>query len=521
LLQDNNSLNPNIITEFVKRAALNITVTERGQLDSSHNATLTSSVEGSATIISIVPEGTLVKEGQVVCELDSAELREKSKQQEIDLTQSKAALAQALEFLEIQKNQNESDIAAADLKLTIDKLELEKFEKGDYLQQQNEIKGEITLAKEDQTRAQENYDFSKRMTKKGYRSQNDLDADRIAVTRFNISVRIATEKLSVLENFTFKRIMAELEANDKESVRELVRVKRKAVSTLAQYEAEYKSAKLTSEVEQEKYDRLLRQIEACVLKAPQDGEVVYANNSGGRRGNDQQVIEEGATVRERQAIIKLPDVNHMKVDARIHESKIGMIRAGSKVLIRIDAYPNELFHGVIESVSSVPMSGSWPNYDLKEYETEITITDDVEKVNKLRPGLTAEIEIQVKSKADVLQVPVQSLISIGDKFIAFVTKDGESAHREVLIGETSDTAVEVLDGLAEGEEIVLNPRTSFSKKLNDLREQAKISDSSKTGKQGREKWPLPQKKKEDATDKTEDNKPVANKKSKAGGGKPE
>ena len=125
------------------------------------------------------------------------------------------------------------------------------------------------------------------------------------------------------------------------------------------------------------------------------------------RGSQPVVIEEGANVRERQRIIKLPDLNHMKVDARIHESKISRVEPGLEVEIQVDALPNVTYHGVLESVSSVPVPGSWPNTDLKEYEAEIRITDEVEKVRELRPGMTAALEIIVQERAeDVLQVPV-------------------------------------------------------------------------------------------------------------------
>ncbi len=423
------------------------------------------------TIISIVPEGTRVKKGDIICELDSSALKEQAKQQEIALTQAKAALKQAEENLEIQRAQNESDIAAAQLNLDLARLDLEKYLHGEYIQQRKEIEGEIKLAEEELARAREFYEFSKRIARKGYRSQNDLEADRIAVTKAEIALRVAQEKLNVLENYTKKRTIAELEANAAELVRELERVKRKASAALAQFEAEFEARKLTAEVEQAKYDRLLRQIEACTLRAPQDGEVVYANEAARRRGSSEVLIEEGAAVRERQAIIKLPDVTAMKVDCRVHESRIGLVRTGLPVTVRVDAYPNEIFHGVVDSVSSVPMSGRWPNLDLKEYETVVRITDPPEVVSKLRPGLTANLEILVEERSDVLQAPVQAVVEVGRKHVAYVLTPDGPERRDVLVGVSNDAMVEIRDGLAEGDEVILNPRTHFADELADLADQ--------------------------------------------------
>lgn len=426
-------------------------------------------VEGTTTIISIVEEGTLVETGDVVCELDSSALREKAKQQEISVTQADAALAQAVEALEIQKKQNESDIAAAELKWELAKLDLEKFRKGEYPQQEKQLSGNVALAEEDLLRAQENEQFTKEQVKKGYRTQNDLQAALIATKQAALKLQGAQEELKVLTQFTYRRTIAELEANASELERELERTKLKAKAAQTQYEKDVEARKLTFEVENERYQQNLEQIEACVLKAPQNGEVVYANIGGGRRSSEPVSIEEGATVRERQAIINLPDVTQMKVDCRIHESLIGSVKKGLTARIRIDAYPGQYFNGKIASVSSVPMSGAWPNTDLREYATEVHLTDGVDKVRTLRPGLTAQVEILVDSRSDVLQVPLQSIVTIaGKRFSYVVNSRGVPERRDVKIGQSNQSHVEVLDGIEAGENVILNPRSQFSDEIGEL-----------------------------------------------------
>lgn len=444
----------------------------QGSIDSRSNATLSSLVEGTTTIISIVDEGTQVKTGDVVCELDSSSLREKAKQQEITVTQADASMAQAIEALEIQKKQNESDIAAAELKWALAKLDFEKFLKGEYPQQEKQLNGNVALAEEDVLRAQENEQFTKEQVKKGYRTQNDLQAATIAVKQAALKLQGATEELKVLTAFTYKRTIAELEANAGELERELERTKLKARAAQTQFEKDAEARKLTYEVEKERFEQNLTQIEACILRATQNGEVVYANMGGGRRSSEPVNIEEGASVRERQAIINLPDVTQMKVDSRIHESLIGSVKKGLPTRIRIDAYPGQYFNGVVAAVSSVPMSGSWPNTDLREYSTEIHLTDDVEQIRMLRPGLTAQVEILVDNRSNILQVPLQAIVTIAGKQFAYaVNSRGIPERREVKIGQSNQSHVEVIDGLEQGEDVVLNPRSRFAKEIGDLEAQ--------------------------------------------------
>lgn len=456
------------MTEEVSKRPFRIAVTERGTVDSSQNSTLINTVEGTTTIIWIIPEGKDVKEGELVCELDSSMLMDKEKQQQILVTQADADLKRARENVEIQKTQNESNTSAAELAVELSKLDLKKFKDGDAVQEEARIQSEITLAQEKLNQARGNHEFTKQIAKKGYKTLNAVETLRIAVKDAELKLAIAQGELTVQVDYTYKRTIRELDEKAKETVRELVRVKRAGIASLAQYEADLKARTLTNDVEKGKLEKLEKQIAACKLTAPQQGKVIYASQQS--RRSEPVVIEEGATVRERQAIIKLPDFSQMKVDARIHESKISQIREGLSVVIQVDALPNEVYHGILEHVSDVPIPGSWPNYDLKEYEAEIRITaEDEERIHELKPGMTAGLEIVVdEGDEDVLQTPIQAVVSVGDKFVSYVlTLDGP-VLRDVELGRTNDTAVEILSGLEAGERVILNPKTHLAEELSDL-----------------------------------------------------
>ncbi|MDB5388488.1 MAG: efflux transporter, family, subunit, partial [Planctomycetaceae bacterium] len=467
------------ITEKVKKGPLEITITERGSLDSAANVTLVSKVEGTTTIIKIIEEGTTAKKDQVLVELDSSKLRDSETQQRIVVEQADAALKQAIEKRAIQITQNESDINAADLKLKLADLDLVQYEEGDYKNQQADLKGKKTLAEEELKRAQESYDFSKESAKKGYVTQSALEAARISVLQKNLALDVADLSFKVLEKYTHERQIAEKKANAVEFVKELERVKRKASAAMAQADADLSACRLTAEVESSKLEKMRQQIANCKLVAPQDGEVVYANNtSNDRRGgsSDAAVIQEGAVVRERQAIINLPDFSRMQVNAKVHESRIGFISEGLRCLIRTEAAQGEEFNGVIFSVSSVPLSGSWPNRDLKEYATIVRLTDSVEKVRHLKPGLSAEVEVKVDYIPSCLNVPVQAVITVGSRQYAFPVVNGKPETREVKVGKTNDVNLEVKEGLEEGEDVLMNPRIVLNKEIGILEDAAKAEE---------------------------------------------
>jgi multidrug efflux pump subunit AcrA (membrane-fusion protein) len=176
-------------------------------------------------------------------------------------------------------------------------------------------------------------------------------------------------------------------------------------------------------IENERYKKMLAQIAACTIRSPRAGLVVYANTLEGGRSAMTPLIFEGATVRERQPVIHLPDLTHMQVNARVHETKVTMLSEGLDVAVHVDACGEETYHGIVDQVALVPNSASWPNVNLKEYMTTIRLTDDVGKLSTLKPGMTAEVEILVDRLESVLQTPIQSCVERGGRYFAWVQED--------------------------------------------------------------------------------------------------
>ena len=126
----------------MRKATLRITVTERGNLESC--VTVDGICEVNANqikIISLVPEGTKVKKGDVVCKFDSSEIDKNLSQQDIKVKQAIAKIETSQQELEIQRNKGESDIIAAKVEMTLAKLDLEKYVEGDFKAETTKQKG--------------------------------------------------------------------------------------------------------------------------------------------------------------------------------------------------------------------------------------------------------------------------------------------------------------------------------------------------------------------------------------------
>ncbi len=141
--------------------------------------------------------------------------------------------------------------------------------------------------------------------------------------------------------------------------------------------------------EQIELEEILEQIEMCVMYAPSEGVVVHANRYSSRGGNAEFVVEAGATVRERQAIIRLPDPSLMQVKCKINESRITLIQDGMPAKISVDAIPGMRLTGRVQPRSiGTPNRAASSARPSKSTQTIIEIIDPPENI---RTGMTAEV----------------------------------------------------------------------------------------------------------------------------------
>jgi HlyD family secretion protein len=138
----------------VHRGPLRISVVSSGNLVAADTVRLTSGVEGKTTILWLAPEGTEVREGDVVCELDATLLEEKRIEQSIRVGNAEAALVKASQARAIQVSQNRSDIEAASRAIEFATQDLQMFLEGEREVELEKSQQAIDLAREEAQRAQ-------------------------------------------------------------------------------------------------------------------------------------------------------------------------------------------------------------------------------------------------------------------------------------------------------------------------------------------------------------------------------
>src|SRR6266511_2995400 len=336
---------------------------------------------------------------------------------------------------------------------------IEALGDGEAKQKLRKFEDDLQVAQKELGKAKATRQGTQRLFEKAFVTKTDLERDDIAYENARLKVQTAETARDLFLKYEFTKSSEEALSKYTEALRELDRARKAAISKLAQADAKLKSAEGNYNVQIRQRKDLNEQLEKCVLRAKKTGLIVYGG--GGEEMyyyGGQEPIREGATVRERQAIITIPDMTKMSVKVKIHETYIKKVKKGQKVRITVDAFPDQILTGEVTKVGVLPDSQNrWMNPDLKVYLTTITISGTYDWV---KPGMSAKAEILVDHLDDVVHVPIQAVTPIDGKQICYAVNGLKQEKRDVEIGQFNDDFIEIKKGLKEGEKVLLRPPES-------------------------------------------------------------
>ncbi len=432
----------------VKRGDFLVSLVEGGTLRAVVETVVRCELEGTSRILSIVPEGTSVKKGDLLVELDGTAIKDKIAAQAVTVRNAEFAGIKAREDLSIQRLTGDAGLKEAELKVEFAISDLEKYKEGDWPQQKKGIEARITIAEEEIQRAKDHLNWTTTLEKKGYATRSELEADSLAVKRQEITIAQASEELRLAQKYDFPKKVRQLESAVEQARLELLRVKQRNASLLFAAEADLSAKESTLKLQQETLALLTEQMKLVTITAPADGLVVYANVTS----TSGTPIEEGATVRQKQDLIKLPDVSSMMIEVKVHESHVRQVKPGLQAFVTIDSLPDKQFEAIVRKVAVLPdQTSRYYNPNLKVYTTEVQIGDQLD----VKPGVSGRAEIVVTNLPAVLTVPIQAVTTSRGQQICFVKRAGRDVSVAVEVGLFNDRFIEIKSGLKEGDQVLL------------------------------------------------------------------
>ena len=288
-------------------------------------------------------------------------------------------------------------------------------------------------------------------------------------------------------------------------------------------ESDYTVARTAQDVAAANYDNALAQIRSTAgfLSQARDllsKTIIYAPMDGALSARESEVGERvvGTNQFAGTEIMRIADLNDMEVRVKVNENDIISVKVGDHVAVSVDAFPGRTFAGTVREIGSSALSSASSastNQAAQAASASDEVTNFLVKISvtnreaKLRPGMSATVDIETQTVANVVAVPVQSVTvrAAGGKTaeelqqkkakevkersgneieivqekqdakreseqldrVVFVKKGDKVELRKVETGLADNSSIEVKSGVKAGEEVVAGSYAAISRKLKD------------------------------------------------------
>ena len=186
-------------------------------------------------------------------------------------------------------------------------------------------------------------------------------------------------------------------------------------------------------------------------------------------------------------LLRVADLSRMEAQVQVNENDIVRVNLGDTALIQVDAYLDKKFKGIVTEIANSAKTTGVSADQVTNFDVKILVLPDSyqELINAgnpspFRPGMSATVDIQTETKADIITVPIQSVTTRTDttknaatpsdkdiRTIVFITDGKYALAKDVRTGIQDNNYIEILSGIALNDKVISSPFSAISKKLSD------------------------------------------------------
>lgn len=205
------------------------------------------------------------------------------------------------------------------------------------------------------------------------------------------------------------------------------------------------------------------QLAYAAIRAPIDGTVI-------RRGIEVgEMVSPGVSATAQgTSMLTIANLDRLVIKSALNQVDIGKVVLAQRVDVRVDAAPGKVFAGSIHKIAPAADTKDASNADaIRTFPIETRITVGGEDARFLKPGMSAELDIHVAKKAQALYLPVEAVQrgkgDAGTVWLPAAEAGGEPTERTIRLGLANESQLEVLEGLAASQTVLLKPPATARK----------------------------------------------------------
>ncbi len=439
-----------------QRGTLTQNIVESGTLQAVQSVTLASEIKSDrAKIAKIAPEGAYVQEGELVIEFDKAPFEDELRKLRFEITQAEAAIVAASENLKLQQAKNDTDLKEAEANILAAEADRKNIEEGEGVIRLRELEMEVERAAAAFEQAEQKVVDLKDMLKSGFITQNELTNAEAELKEIASKYQFAKQKHQIFVDFTRPTEIEKARRAARESTERLQQLREMAERLISLQQANLQKEQANLQGLQEKYKTALDELRKTTIYAPIPGLVIYNDIPASGKARKIQV---GDAVWSHQGLISLPDISRMMVETNVREVDIHKVALGQQAQIRIDAYPDAAYTGTVHLIGSLATAEQNQPTATKYFQVHIALT---ESDARLRPGMTARVEILIERFEQVLYVPLEGVFEKAGQKVCYVVQGKQAEERPVKVGKFNRDFIIIEEGLVERDQIYLQDPTTL------------------------------------------------------------
>lgn len=435
----------------VDRGGFDISIPSSGDLASLDIVEIRNQLEGTSTIMWLIPEGSTVEEGALLLRLDDEAVKKNIEDAEEKLTLAKNQLENAISNLEIAEKRRDTNVSQAQLQIDLARLDLEAWQYGDVVSKRKSLQLNLETAEKDYNRLQEKYKKSLELKEKEFISQNELDQDEISMIRAKASWEQAVLAEEVYENYTHKKEQQTKQSSLTMAEEEYDRIVRREEASVNSNKSNVEAHEEGYANRQQRLEKYREQKSYCEVFAPGPGLVVYGSSV--EEWRDDKPLRVGTKVSRNELLFILPDNTNMAAELSVNEALSGYVKSGQRVTVVPDATPDVVLEGEVLIVGVLAEDGGWRDPNRRDYT--VTVRLDGEDGLGLKPSMRCKGRIYIDRAEDVLFVPVHAVAREGMQPYVWLRDGSGYRQHPVSIGESSELYVVIKEGLEEGDLVLL------------------------------------------------------------------